>query len=93
MYQFTNYQAPFTLMAATDSYGGGDYNNSSYNGSTSSSSSSSGSLADTGFIVLAVVTIAVVIIFLALLVRFIRKPHKPTQNPTNTTIQSPAPRQ
>ena len=62
-----------SLFAST--YGTGTYNTSVYNNATTSTTgSSSGTLVDTGFIVIGVVTVAVVIIFLALLVRFFKKP-------------------
>ena len=65
-------------------YGEGAYGESTYqNGTTSSSSStvtstsgSSGLLTDTGLTILVIATIACALIFVALLVRFWRRPSK-----------------
>lgn len=62
------------------SYGQGNYSSCSYNDSTSCStsggSSSSGTLTNTGTMVLLVVSVACLIIFVALIVRFWRRPKR-----------------
>lgn len=61
-------------------YGEGAYGTSTYqNGtvtSTTTSSGTNGNLTDTGFDVLVIATIACLVIFVALLVRFWRRPAK-----------------
>ena len=70
------------FLAST--YGSGTYNTDVYNGSTStgtstgtgSGSSSGGVLTNTGFDIAAAVTLACVIVFVALVVRFWKRPAK-----------------
>ena len=67
------------FLAST--YGSGTYNTDVYNGSTSTGtgtgSSSGGALTNTGIDIVAAVTFACVIIFVALVVRFWKRPNKP----------------
>ncbi|HEY8999501.1 MAG TPA: hypothetical protein VIM53_04270 [Candidatus Saccharimonadales bacterium] len=75
-------------------YGEGTYSACNYNDSTScttsSSSSGSGTLANTGTMVLLVVSVACLIIFVALIVRFWRRPKraKPLDSPEQSVLQS-----
>lgn len=78
MYYLTNF---------AQAYGEGNYGTSTYQDGTTTStttsvgSGSNGGLTDTGFDILVVATIACFVIFLALLVRFWRKPSKKTASP------------
>jgi len=63
-------------------YGQGAYNSSTYQDGGTGSVSSGGLLTNTGFDILLIVTLACSLAFLALLVRFWRRPAKRTQNPS-----------
>ena len=69
----------YAIIAST--YGSGTYNSDVYNGSTSTGTSTGGSssggvLTNTGLDIVAAVTLACVIIFVALVVRFWKRPAK-----------------
>jgi uncharacterized iron-regulated membrane protein len=78
----------YTYLA--EAYGSGDYNNCSYTTSASCSTSGStgnagSSLANTGLLIAVVVTLACIIIFVAVLVRWWRRPRKTKQETTART--------
>ena len=71
----------YYIFAST--YGSGTYNTSTYNGATNTSTGSTGGgsaggsvLTNTGFDIAAAITVACVIVFVALVVRFWKRPAK-----------------
>lgn len=74
------YSPYFAQTYNTCPYGSGNFNSQTNTGTTScagTTTTATGGLVNTGFIVLAVVVAAAVLIFIALLVRFVRRPSKP----------------
>lgn len=66
----------FAQAYGEGAYGSSTYQNGTVTSTTTSGGGTNGALTDTGFDVLLIATIACVVIFIALLVRFWRRPAK-----------------
>jgi hypothetical protein len=81
-YGSSTYQGSATTGSNTTGSGSGSSSGSG------SAGSSSGTLSNTGFDIVAAVTVACVIIFLALIIRFWKRPHRsePKNNKDNSEL-------